>query len=75
MSLYEKFLLGLALWTLLEGAFVLTLPNLSRSLSRKLFPKLATFLEDFSTADLRKMAAIEFAFGAILGIYLFLQLR
>lgn len=75
MTLYEKFLLVLALWTLTEGAFVFTFPRAARQLTRKLFPKIGEFLEKYQPSDLRRLAAVEFLFGTILGVYLYLQLR
>ncbi len=71
MEIFETFLRGLSLWTLLEGAWVLFFPKASIRLSLKLFPNWGRFLENIPLNELRQYAAIELAFGMILGIYLY----
>ncbi|MDF3127743.1 hypothetical protein P0Y35_00905 [Kiritimatiellaeota bacterium B1221] len=71
MEIFETFLRGLSLWTLLEGAWVLFFPKTSIRLSLKLFPNWGRFLNEIEPAELKKLAAIELAFGLILGVYLY----
>lgn len=70
MDYYEKFLWGLSLWTVLEGAMVALVPGITCRITRKLFPRWGNLLEMMEITELRKMGAVELIFGLLLGGYL-----
>lgn len=70
MQLFETLLWIFAIWTLVEGVLVVTLPTVSMRITRALFPKWGAFLAETDPAYLRKLGIIEFTFGLLLTSYL-----
>jgi hypothetical protein len=70
MNLYENILWLFAIWTLIEGMLVCTLPSLSIRMTRALFPKWGNFLAETDPAYLRKLGLVELIFGLLLAGYL-----
>jgi hypothetical protein len=68
--MYEKILCALAIWTLAEGAVVMSWPKGAIAVSQKLFPKWGSVLAGMESSELRKLGGIELAFGLLLGSYL-----
>jgi len=71
MDMYERILWVLASWTLVEGSGVLAWPRGAARLTRRIFPKWGAVLAELAPEELRKLGAVELAFGLLLGGYLF----
>ncbi len=71
MKTFELFCKGLALWTLIEGSLIMGMPDQMRSLTLRLFPKTASFLQEVSRSQFRGYGMAEATFGLLLGGYFF----
>ncbi len=74
LTLFEKIMILIATWTLVEGTMVLLTPEFCQKVASKIFPKFGKMVSDMPTSDFRKLGAVELAFGFLLGTYLYFSL-
>ena len=70
MSFLETFSWSIVVWTVLEGSLVLSFPRAMMKLGNRIFPRWAKILSAYSNPELRRMGAVELAFGLALGLFL-----
>lgn len=70
MKSYETILWILTAWTVGEGVMLLAWPGGAKALTKKCFSKWGAILEGIPGGEMRKLGAVELAFGLLLGGYL-----
>ena len=70
METFDKILWGIAIWTCLEGGSIAVCPTGTLRVTKKLFSKWGTVLEQMDRSELRQLGGIELIFGLFLGGYL-----